>query len=219
DLQVPFYCVDISGSEMIPTDNRFAFHSTTYGEFNLESGQDLCHRYSFSAMQQLLCLIYNSEDHSKLKPLIAALFPYDDDDRKNAVAVYNKIINKPEKAVKYYNQLLYILNNSLFNLRPGNSSWNRSIRECYDPESWYGNGQGFVISSEDDVYLLDNLLAIPVEPSTIYFYTAKTNSGDRLLYSSNNPFPNEGINAYGECNIPIFICLSDGTEKQITFPQ
>ena len=209
NLQVPFYCVDISGSKMIPTDNRFAFHPTTYGEFNIKSGQDLCHRYSFSAMQQLLCLIYNSGDNTKLEPLIAALFPYNNDDRKNAFAVYDKIINKPQKAVKYFNQLLYILNNSLFNLRPGNSGWNRSIGMCYDPSAWTFDGKKFIITDDEDVFILSNLLQINVKPSTIYFYTAKDSNGNPVLYSSNNGSANAGIGEYQQLNVPICIYPTD----------
>lgn len=214
DLKVSFFCVDISDGKMVPTDNRFDFHTTTKNKS--EKGKDLCHRYSFSAMQQLLCLIYNSGDHSKLETLIATLFPrdVDDDDRKNAFAVYDKIINKPVKAVKYYNQLLYILNNSLFNLRPGNSSWNRSIGMCYDPSEWEFDGKKFIITSEEDVFILSNLLHIKVNPSTIYFYTAKDSGGNPVLYSSNNGSVNQGIGEYQQLNIPIYIYPYDENGNQ-----
>ena len=210
DLQVPFYCVDISGSEMIPTDNRFAFHSMTYAEFNLESGQDLCHRYSFSAIRSLLCQIYNSGDYSKIEPLINTLFSYDKyNDRENAFAVYEKIKSKPDKAAKYFSQLLYILNNSLFNLRPGNNRWNRSIGMCYDPVSWKYDGEKFIITDETDVFILSNLLQINVEMSTIQFYSAYDPVGNPVLYSSNNGSVYEGIDEYNECNIHIYIYPMD----------
>ncbi|MDE6747349.1 MAG: hypothetical protein K2J72_12060, partial [Oscillospiraceae bacterium] len=93
---------------------------------------------------------------------------------------------------------------------------NRSIGGCYDPESWYCSSGRFVINSSKDVHILEKLLKIYVEPSTIYFYTAQAQSGELLLYSSNNSFPYNGIKAYGECNIPIFIRLPDGTEQRIT---
>ncbi|MDE6710286.1 MAG: hypothetical protein K2J76_07340, partial [Oscillospiraceae bacterium] len=142
-------------------------------------------------------------------------------DYSDALNVYYKIDStgiKNTEMLQCFNELLYIFNNALINLRPGDSSWNRSIGGCYDPESWYPDKNRFVINSKEDVHILDNLLKIFVNPSTIYFYTAQTHSGDLLLYSSNNSFPYEGIKAYSECNIPIFIRFSDGKEKQITFP-
>lgn len=217
NLKVPFFCVDLEDGQMVSTGERFSFHDSTYDFFEFEQNEDLCHRYSFSSMVQLLCMIYQSGDMNKLGQLIDALFPNDDDDRDSALAVYKKIIEKPEKRVKYFNQLLYIMNNSLLNLRPGNSGWNRSIKSCYDPEEWkYDNSGKFVITSRNDVDILSKLLEIDVDPSTVYFYTAQANDEEVFLYSSNNDFSNEGVDVYESCDIPVCILLEDGTLNQIT---
>lgn len=204
------YCLQLNGCEKIETnDSRFPFHHTTYDKFDFEDGQDLCHRYSFSSMAQLLRLIYNSGDYRLIKPLIRTLFPNADDDWECVLAVYRKITDKPQKAVKYFNQLLYALNNSLLNLRPGKSSWNRSIGICYDPVAWEFTDGKFVITDEIDVFILSNLLRINVRTSTIYFYSAKNSAGEPVLYSSNNSSENQGIGKYDTCDIPIYIYPTD----------
>lgn len=202
-------CLVLNGSNcMEAVKDRFDFHPTTRNYFNFKIGQDLCHRYSFSSMQKLLCLIYNSGKYGKLEPLISTLFPYEDNDRQNAFEVYKNIIfpaTTINMRIMYFNELLYILNNSIVNLRPGNSSWNRSIGECYDPAAWSFTDGKFVITDEIDVFILSNLLQIKVNPSTIYFYTAKDSNGNPMLYSSNNISVNEGIGNYQPLNIPIYI--------------
>lgn len=208
------YCLQLNGREKMETkDSRFPFHHTTYNEFNFEDGQDLCHRYSFSSMAQLLRLIYNSGDYSLIEPLISTLFPYDDyDDRQNANNVYQSIIfpaTTTDMRVMFFNELLYMLNNSLLNLRPGKSSWNRSIGMCYDPVAWEFTDGKFVITDEIDVFILSNLLRINVCTSTIYFYSAKNSAGEPVLYSSNNSSENQGIGKYDKCDIPIYIYPTD----------
>lgn len=215
-------CLALSGGIMAPNSHRCGFHNSTKKYFNIQSGQDLCHRYSFSSMKKFLCYSYNTGKYEILNDLISVMYSCDGNpypgDYNTALDIINKIRNTANIAerVFYFNELLYVLNNVIINLRPGDARWNRSIRECYDPEEWYCNSRGFVISSSTDVHLIRYLLTIRVDPPTIYFYTAQTKSGDKLLYSSNNIFPNEGITAYGKCDLPIFIRLPDGTEHEIT---
>lgn len=215
-------CLELRGGTMVANNKRGGFHSTTYNCFNMAAGQDLCHRYSFSSMKKFLCYCYNSGRYEFLKDLISVMYscagnPYPND-YNTALEIIYRIHNAAYVAdrVVCFNELLYVLNNVIINLRPGNASWNRSIRECYDPEAWYMNGQGFVIYSNNDVHLIRYLLDIPINPSTIYFYTAQDDEGVQVLYSSNNPFPNKGAKVYDECKMPIFIRLPDGTENEIT---
>lgn len=215
-------CIIFSDSKMIPTDYRFGFHHSTLRKFKVAKDEDLCHRYSFSAMKQLLCILYNERNCTSISTLIYALFPYDDDDdRQDALEIYEEIVSGTNnKLEELFNELLYMLNNSLINLRPGKSGWNRSIGMCYDPVKWEfteEKGEKFIITDEIDTFILSNLLSINVRPSTIYFYSARNSAGKPILYSSNNSSENLGINKYTPCNTPIYIYPldEDGNEFEM----
>lgn len=223
-LKVPFFCVDIVDGKMVSKRNRFNFHESTRKHFKAESDQDLCHRYSFSAILQLLCIIYNAHDpreYSKIEQLIIALYPYKKD-RDDALEIFNKIKGTSNKnisdLVTLFNELLYVLNNALDNLRAGDSSWNRSIGAAYDPIEYYYDQakKRIYITDTIDIYILSNLYQIYVEPSTIHFYSA-IKDGKPFLYSSDNPYKNEGTAAYEISDIPIYIrpLTEDGTEFEM----
>lgn len=214
-------CITFSGSKMIPTGHRFGFHRSTLSEFNVANDEDLCHRYSFSAMTQLLCILYNERKCTSINTLIYALFPYyNNDDRQGALNIYEEIVsgtkNKNELE-ELFNELLYFLNNSISNLRGGKSSWNRSIGEVYDPVSWrYDESEGvFYITDNVDVYMLHNLHCINISTSTLYFYTAKAPDGTPIMYSSNNPSQYKGIDQYDTFYAPIYIISRDNHNKPL----
>lgn len=231
DMEIPYYCLIfdsnvLDGSTIVHRGGRFPFHEKN----KLKKGLDLCHRYSFDAMSDLLCWVYNTagfiknpnEETTVLDKLVDIMYKSDfmpqDEDFDSANNILRKLYsdtNSPAAVLHYFNELLYILNNARINLRAGDKSWNRSIGSGYDAEEWVTDGQKIVITSYTDVYLLSNLLTIPVYPSTIYFYTALSSTKGPILYSSDNSFPYEGISAYQEVKIPIYISNSKGSETAI----
>lgn len=231
DMEIPYYCLifdsgRLDGSTIVHRGGRFPFHEKN----KLEKDLDLCHRYSFDAMSNLLCWIYNTGRFVKksaseitvLDQLVNIMYKSEfmpqDEDWDSANNILRKLysnINSPVTVLHYFNELLYILNNARINLRAGDKSWNRSIGSGYDAEEWETDGQKIVITSYTDVYLLSNLLTIPANPSTIYFYTALSSAKGPILYSSDNSFSYEGISAYQEIKIPIYIRHSNGSETAV----
>lgn len=214
EWNLPFYCLEINGNYLIQNQNRFPFHE----RYNLGFGRDLCHRYSFDSMSKYLCWCYNNGNLAAVQTLINLMYDPNDNDYADVARIYNRLErgNTPELWCLCLNELLYVLNNARINLRAGDSSWNRSIGSAYDPESWelIDNGSGILITSVYDIRLLKGLLAVPVDPPTIFFYTARDADNIPVLYSSNNNFPNEGINAYSVGGIPIYI-FSDNQYIQV----
>lgn len=208
-------CLELSDGKLKATGERFDFHNSTVDHFIKEnggkSGGDLCHRYSFSAMTELLCILYNSKKLDEIPNLIYALYPYDEE-QNFMLKIYNDIkLQESYDPEDVFNTLLYYFNNAISNLRYGNKNWNRSIGESYDPVSWIYNNkeQAFYITDEVDIYMLHILNSINITPSTLYFYTAIAPDGTPVMYSSNNPSKYEGIENYEKFKKPIYINSKD----------
>lgn len=112
-------------------------------------------------------------------------------DAETAAEIICEIQKRAQYTYLYsVNALLYVFNNAISNLRKGNSSWNRSLGSAYDPISsvteYKNREKFFVINNPMDIYRLSILCSLDVftEP-TFWFYTARTPSGDNILYSSN----------------------------------
>jgi hypothetical protein len=105
------------------------------------------------------------------------------------------------------NDLLYWLNSCRNNLRPGNSSWNRSVGSAYDPSDWeYDTVNNIFILSKSDSIQITNLLHFTMgkmedvsnSVDAVFFYSAKAND-EEILYSSQNGSVLVGDLAYNPC--------------------
>jgi hypothetical protein len=114
------------------------------------------------------------------------------------------------QVAKAANKLLYELNSCPNNLRPGDSSWNRSVKCAYDPSDWYYDAQKNVFElSEEDSIRLTNLLhftmgevkGVSNSENAVFFYTACGQNKEPLLYSSKNS--DMLSDKYSESRIPI----------------
>lgn len=132
--------------------------------------------------------------------------------------------------VRGLNLLLYYMNSVYDNLRIGNSRWNSSIGEYYDPDRWvfsgadgrltnsnlaldirfdqnYRDNEGgfpentFYLISEVDIRKLNILFKLKSVPAPQMF-TAIYN-GRPIIYSSNNAFAFGQREEYEECGFPI----------------
>lgn len=132
--------------------------------------------------------------------------------------------------VRGLNLLLYYMNSVYDNLRIGNSRWNSSIGEYYDPDRWvfsgadgrllnsnlaldirfdqdYRDNEGgfpentFYLISEVDIRKLKILFNLESVPAPQMF-TAIYN-GRPIIYSSNNAFEFGQSGEFRECNFPI----------------
>ena len=210
------------------TYRRFAFKDGVYinknagREFN-EGIKDLfpdvsavCHNFSFSQIEKtIFYTLSNFSDNpeaaaANLHNLSLAVAHLD----QNSEAYLNSIelikiiaVNlepqSPEQAESLcdcLNKLLYILNSAPENLRYGNSRWNSSIGEEFDPQFWcYVNNEGNLLSSDtgiqnsEDIQLPDN----PIEEG---FYLYDEEEGSVLDYIIEQVKPESQISIYTALN-------------------
>lgn len=220
------------------TNERPRFEDAVYGCVPTRYGEDICHYISFDYMRRVLvdsanmfCTgdIQEGEFISNLNWLTQAVQAddrgiYQIDQRLDVSTRIKTKISRGEDMSPELNWLLQRLNNELSNLRPGLSSWNKSIGAEYDPFAWvHCDSAGIVDSSnceeklgeqraEADCFYfagnadinkfkcLNELVSIGL-PS---IYTAEID-GQKVLYSSNNRnFDFAAVTEVSECPDTVF---------------
>lgn len=140
--------------------NRYDFINAIKQIMGCGTGEDICHYISFDYMKNVLCvsadMFYNgtltqAEFADNIRNLADAVttgirYPVSGQKKTNIDAIYNNInscvtflmsvTDNTQDVSDSLNQLLYCLNSADANLRPGDSSWNRSLGNLYDPYGW-----------------------------------------------------------------------------------
>lgn len=186
--------------------------------YNPVSEQDLCHSFSFKFMKDAICgsYVYKMLDESirvlydtVVKALLEGVFcnnlqeiEYDDNlvdaQLKNFKDEARKIINSDEIDDFRPHKILYYFNNSIYNYRPANMSWNRSVQNFYDPYKW--------TCWVDNVEIINNsgfLNRIPENEGDMYMSLDSIYDNDRL----NCYFETLSSTASNETEIPFDIRL------------
>lgn len=241
-------CLILENHALYCVGERFRFHHTTYDYFKNDRDADedddvsiktaICHGYSFSSMADYLCFCFKDGHVDYILKLLKAVYlveqmitldgsdselhnGYTKKDKTLAYNIYQKISSPycfGSELAEYYNELLYVLNNAIPNLRVGNSSNNSSLGGAYDPISWKlksdSKSKYFLIDDPDDVYRLKILRGVPIEPSTLYFYTALYNNKPFLYSSTNRDF--HPCDELDYCPFPVAIPDENGNPIFIT---
>lgn len=98
------------------------------------------------------------------------------------------------------NKFLYILNSAPENLRYGNSRWNSSIGEEFDPQFWcYVNNEGNILSSDTGIQDSEDI-QLPDDPSEEGFYLYDEDEGAVLDYIIEEVKPESQISIYTAIN-------------------
>lgn len=97
------------------------------------------------------------------------------------------------------NKLLYILNSAPENLRYGNSRWNSSIGEEFDPFSWCYINQNGIISADTGIQTPVEV-SLPADPIGEGFYLYSADEGAVLDYIIEQVKPEAQISIYTAVN-------------------
>ncbi len=152
--------VDSSNQEIQLVRGRLAFHSSTQQKVAIRFGQARCHSFSQDFIAAILhqivvSAIYcrNSRDANGARLLCLGSMVFGaqaSGEKNNYETVMGQFLeqsasvfagsamlrNQLLEAVKTANSLMHQLNNSLYNLRPGDKAWNSSISYDFDPTAW-----------------------------------------------------------------------------------
>lgn len=150
---------------------------------------------------------------------------YRDNDRETATEYEKEAENDLyERAMNKYNEIdfgrfsddnlialehiFFYLNNAPMNLRNGNESWNKSIRNGYDPVAWKYDKGKFNIDDDLDSYFFSSFFReehsfIPTL-TPIFLYTGIDKKKKPFMYSSNNTFSLSSGRSVDPCCDKIF---------------
>jgi hypothetical protein len=190
--------------------------------------QDICHYLSYSTIEAALCKCINEKNIKCLDYLIQSVFLNGGNNESfyhyvpNIINEIIEILHNENRDINtnnyislLLNSLMIYFNNSISNLRYGDSSWNQSIGNAYDPSKWcYVNsenkivrancdltqftfednqpnkGEGFYLINKEDGDRINLICKIkPYKDYPIFLYTGKDSNGP-FLYSSDNNFNN-----------------------------
>lgn len=231
-------------------DERYDFISAVKQLTPCGDGENICHYISFdymknvfttSAQEFYLGNLTQTEFADNIRNLAAAVKT---GDRANATgrqkAAIDEVYNQIKSCTNYIaavtdntqdisgklNELLYYLNSADANLRPGNSSWNRSLGNLYDPYGWVHcgpngridntnlelkpkdlevsyNANCFYLVNDTDCKKYDLLLKLKnVNPPELY---TAIYDGKPIMYSSCNfDLVLDSVTNYDICMEPIY---------------
>lgn len=217
------------------------------------TGNNICHSWSISAIEAAVCNNINPINVEGLENIFNAVFLGEEDEPfyHDAEITINNIIGLQQDhnlVTNLLRDLMYYLNNSISNLRYGDSSWNQSIGNVYDPGEWCYVANGKVISNSTnennegiDLYIKDKYGEIKLEDG---FYLLNESDGARIgillgiktykdlrlhiykgykdfpfLYSSSNLFSCPKLADVEEINSKIFYKVRDGVGIELLLPE
>lgn len=231
-------------------DERYDFISAVKQLTPCGDGENICHYISFDYMKNALTTsaqefylgnLTQTEFADNIRNLAAAVTTGDRANpagrQKTAIdEVYNQIksctnyiaavTDNTQDISGKLNELLYYLNSADANLRPGNSSWNRSLGNLYDPYGWVHcgpngridntnlelkpkdlevsyNANCFYLVNDTDCKKYDLLLKLKnVNPPELY---TAIYDGKPIMYSSCNfDLVLDSVTNYDICMEPIY---------------
>lgn len=149
------------GNYFISARNQFT--REVYNDVHPEEGESICHSISSRNIDEVLVQLLNNFRQNNLEirinNLISALDPVNQSlDETEGIRNVARLLC--EQIMRLQNgeinhtlaHLCQMLYNARRNLRAGNSRWNSSIGECFDPEEWFHYQNQMVDGSERQMY-------------------------------------------------------------------